>query len=590
MSADTDTTAANPPSDQPQDKTSERLASDQQPAPGPAPWIVPVSLLTAHPGNVRHELGLTPEFCVSVAEFGVRIPLLVAPDGPAYRVIEGHRRLAAAVKAGLDAVPCTLDASREGDDAGQFLDMAVVNSPEHRRNFTAQQEADALFAAAEAGATRTRIRKATGLKPTAVKSALAAATLSVEARSAVGEAEVQLSLEQLAVIAEFQDDPVAVAQLTQAAWDDEFDHAAERLRQQRIEQAEHEQLRAELEGAGYTVTDGFPHGAIILSALLHDGEELTAEAHAMCPGRGVYFHHWALTRPQHYCTNAEANGHAFRYGNPAADPAAVPGQGGSPEPGGSAEARPDPARRLVIEGNRAWKAAAEVRRRWLAGSLLGRRTAPREVVQFTARQLLAMPEPLWSGLAQASRRELFTQLTGQPAGKMSEGCDTATAGRLALLSLAPIITAYEYAMSEGEGRNTWRSDGRHSPCLLGAASAYLALLASLGYRLSRIEQALVDDIPYAGEIPPDELEAVSDDPPQAAGQDSGDSQAGDDSADAADETDTTCCSGPEGAATDPMVPGDDPEDDQPNLTQSTGEDTGAGGNAGDPTQTGQAAA
>ena len=47
----------------------------------------------------------------------------------------------------------------------------------------------------------------------------------------------------------------------------------------------------------------------------------------------------------------------------------------------------------MIEGNRAWKAAAEVRRRWLAGSLLIRRTAPREAVQFAACQLLAMPDP-----------------------------------------------------------------------------------------------------------------------------------------------------------------------------------------------------
>jgi ParB family transcriptional regulator, chromosome partitioning protein len=286
--------------------------------------------------------------------------------------------------------------------------MAVLNSGQHRRNFTPQQEADAPFAAAESGATRTRIRKATGLKATGVKAALAAATLSAQTRSALGGTEVQLSLEQLAVIAEFQDDPGAVARLTHAARDDEFDHAAENLRQQRIEQAEHERLRAGLQAAGYVITDGFPHGATILSALLHDGEELTAEIHATCPGRGVYFRTWRLTTPSHYCTDAEANGHAYRYGNPAADPVGTPSPDSAPEPGGAPESRPDPARRLVIEGNRAWKAAAEVRRRWLAGSLLGRRTAPREIVQFTARQLLAMPEPLWSGLAYASRRELFT--------------------------------------------------------------------------------------------------------------------------------------------------------------------------------------
>ena len=62
------------------------------------PSMIRVDQLTAHPGNVREDLGLTPEFLASVAETGVRIPLLVTPhDGGGFLVIEGHRRLAAAV-------------------------------------------------------------------------------------------------------------------------------------------------------------------------------------------------------------------------------------------------------------------------------------------------------------------------------------------------------------------------------------------------------------------------------------------------------------------------------------------------------------
>jgi hypothetical protein len=37
----------------------------------PAPWIVPIDQLTAHPGNVREDLDLTPEFCASIAELGI---------------------------------------------------------------------------------------------------------------------------------------------------------------------------------------------------------------------------------------------------------------------------------------------------------------------------------------------------------------------------------------------------------------------------------------------------------------------------------------------------------------------------------------
>ena len=67
--------------------------------------------------------------------------------------------------------------------------------------------------------------------------------------------------------------------------------------------------------------------------------------------------------------------------------------------------------------------------------------------------------------------------------------------------LAPIATAFEDAMSEGEGRNTWRTD-RYSPCPRQEAAAYLNLLAALGYQLSIIEQAVAGQTAYTGETPP----------------------------------------------------------------------------------------
>jgi hypothetical protein len=131
--------------------------------------------LAAHPGNVRADLTLTSEFTTSIAAEGVRIPLLVTPVGDGgWRVIEGHRRLAAAIEAGLAEVPCDIDPDRAGDEAGQYLDMLLANSGAYRANYTAVEEAAALFAASEAGATRTRLRKATGRTAAQVKTALAA--------------------------------------------------------------------------------------------------------------------------------------------------------------------------------------------------------------------------------------------------------------------------------------------------------------------------------------------------------------------------------------------------------------------------------
>jgi ParB family chromosome partitioning protein len=523
--------------DQPHSDTSpagaaEQLAGSGQPDLGgvaPRP-VIAVALLTAHPGNVRRDLDLSPEFLASIEANGVLVPLRITSDTDGgYRVIDGHRRLAAAVRAGLAEVPADLAGDRAGDEPGQFLDMWTAHR--HRNPLASIEEADALFAAREAGATRARIRKATGLKPAGVAAALAAAKLSPDTRSALDELDYQLSLDQLAVVAEFEGDSRAVSRLAAAARGGGFEHEAERLRQQRAEQAEYQRLRRELEHGGFTVTESLPPDAQPLTVLRHDGEELTGELHAACPGRGAFFRSWDLASPVHYCTSPAAHGHTFRYGDPAGPPAGTdsddtPGPESLPDPPGPPGAgAPDPARRLVVQGNKAWKAASEVRRRWLTG-LLARRTAPREVAQFVTGQLLAVPGPLRSGLAAAPSRPLFREITGQPVARMLETCATAATGRLPLLMLGPIVTAYEQALTEGEGRNTWRTD-RYSPCPRDEAGRYLAFLGSLGYQLSGIEQAIADGTPYTGDTPPgDSLSADPDpdpdpgsDQPALAGQD-----------------------------------------------------------------------
>ena len=478
---------------------------------GPQPaYMVAVHQLTAHPGNVREDLDLTSQFLASVAETGVRIPLLVTPheDG-GFLVIEGHRRLAAAVRAGLAEVPCVLDPGRAEDQAGQFLDMVVANGDGHRRNFAPVEEAAALFAAHEAGASRTRIRKSTGRKAEDIKTALAAGKMSAETRAAAGELAAQLTLDELALLAEFDGDSEAVATVLEALRRGlTVEYVAERIRQDRAEAVRHEQLVAGLEAAGITVTEGLPDGAARLAGLVHDGEDLTLETHASCPGRGAYFQSWNLEHPVHYCAAPAGHGHTVRTFGPA------PGDGNDADGAGAhaaaaagplpddpaGDAPPDPGRRLVIEGNKAWAAAGEVRRRWLP-QLFARRAAPREVARFVARQLLTMPEPLRLGLAAAPASPLFTDVTGLHADQAADGCDTCPAVRLPLLMLAPIAAAYEGAMSGTEAaRSPWRAD-RYSPCPRPDAGRYLAFLASIGYQLSVIERAVADGVPYTGDTP-----------------------------------------------------------------------------------------
>jgi ParB family chromosome partitioning protein len=390
--------------------------------------------------------------------------------------------------------------------------MVVANSDGHRRNFAPVEEATALFAAHEAGASRTRIRKSTGRKAEDIKTALAAGKMSAQTRAAAGDLAAQLTLDELALLAEFDGDAEAVAKIVEALRHGHTaEYVAERIRQDRAEAAQHEQLVAELEAAGVTVTDGLPDGASRLAGLVHDGEDLTPEAHAGCPGRGAYFQSWNLAHPVHYCASLAEYGHTVRtFGAPpggeetgagAVTPSPLPD-----DPPG--DTPPDPGRRLVVEGNKAWAAAGEVRRRWLP-QLFARRAAPRQVARFVAEQLLVMPEPLRLGLAAAPTSPLFTEVTGLQASQAADGCETCPAVRLPLLMLAPVAAAYEGAMSGTDAsRSTWRAD-RYSPCPRPDAGRYLAFLASIGYQLSVIERAVADGVPYAGDTP---AELVSGDP------------------------------------------------------------------------------
>lgn len=93
-----------------------------------------------------------------------------------------------------------------------------------------------------------------------------------------------------------------------------------------------------------------------------------------------------------------------------------------------------------------------------------------------------MPTPLRAGLASAAAMTLFAELTGHDAGQWQEACGTAPAGRLVIVMLAPVVTAFEHAMTDVEGRNAWRTD-RYSPCPRIDAATYLTFLASLGYQM-----------------------------------------------------------------------------------------------------------
>jgi ParB family transcriptional regulator, chromosome partitioning protein len=465
--------------------------------------VIAVALLDAHPSNVRRDLALDEEFIASVRELGILTPLRVTPDGGGYRVIEGHRRLAAAIEAGLAEVPCDIAADRADDEPGQFLDMYATNH--HRKDLTTLEEADALFSASAAGASKTRIRKASGLSRDAVTAALAAGRLSDSTRETITGTGYDLTLDQLALLAEFDGDDEAIARLVDVfARGGNGEYAAEAIRQKRRDAAAHAEIVAQLEADGFSVTDGMPDLGVRLDLLQHDGQPLTLETHAGCPGRGAYFHSYAPLDPVHYCNDPRSHGHQPRYQAPAlslGDDAPAPSRNdsGDPAAGTSQPQPPDPTRRLVIEGNKAWTVSSAVRQRWLADKLFPRKSAPKETMPFIATQLLTRPGPVRDNLGHATAYPIFTELTdgGYKPGEVP----TWPAARLPLALLAAIVTCYEEKLTAPTGKMTWRTDRptEYSSCSRTDAGAYFRFLASIGHELSPIEQSVANGVPYTGE-------------------------------------------------------------------------------------------
>ncbi|MEU9891069.1 hypothetical protein [Sphaerisporangium sp. NPDC051011] len=458
--------------------------------------VIPVELLVSHPGNVREDKQADQSFCRSVASAGIITPLeiTIEPDG-GYRVVDGNVRLDAALKVGLAAVPYFFSADTADDEGLQYLHMLI--SSRFRTSLTVHEEAQALFSAAQAGMTRAEIRKATGLSAGEVKAGVRAGGLTSMTKEIAAGMDYEWTLEELALLKPFEDDPEAMEVIRRSRYGP-LKYTVQRLLDEREAKARRATMVAELEQSGITVTTERPEGAVPLSRLLNGSQQMDADAHADCPGRGASLGSWMSASPNHYCLDPVTYGHVF----------AETGTTSPPEPAVVApvaqEARPNADRKIVVEGNKAWVAAGTVRQQWLREFLM-LKAPPRNVASTIARfvtgQLVTMPEPLCRALGGARHSRLF-EFFGAPA---PETVAKSTQPGLWMLALAPIATAYEREITgDGERRNTWRED-KYSPCTREDAGAWLRFVAEIGakhgYEPSPIEKAVADGVPYRGDNP-----------------------------------------------------------------------------------------
>lgn len=121
-------------------------------------WIDP------HPDNPRKDLGDLTELVASIKANGILQNLTIVKAAVGYRVVIGHRRLAAAKIAGLLEVPCAIS---DMDYKQQLATMLTENM--QRSDLTVYEQAKGLQMLLDFGESMDNIAKQTGFSETTIR-------------------------------------------------------------------------------------------------------------------------------------------------------------------------------------------------------------------------------------------------------------------------------------------------------------------------------------------------------------------------------------------------------------------------------------
>ncbi len=145
-----------------------------------------VSRIDPHPANIREDLGDLAELTASIRVHGIVQPLVVEQASGRYRLLAGHRRLAAAKRARLEMVPCVI---RPAPGSRAIEVMLVENC--QRRDLGPVEKAEAMGALRNYGLSVTDIARRIGLHPSSVSGYLAYLDLDEATRQRVKDGTVK---------------------------------------------------------------------------------------------------------------------------------------------------------------------------------------------------------------------------------------------------------------------------------------------------------------------------------------------------------------------------------------------------------------
>jgi ParB family chromosome partitioning protein len=213
--------------------------------------VDPSTLIIA--ANVRTETKISKEFVASIKQHGVKVPITVQRVDEGLAVIDGQRRTLAAVDAGAVDVPVFV-VEPLSDEKVRIVDQLIVN--DQRESLGVSESVAAVKQLELFGMTAAAIAKKTGYQRKVVDVALQVGGNDV---AAAAIAEHDLTLDQAAVLLEFEGHPAIVADLIVAATQGRgFEHTAQRHRDYLEHEARLAAVAEEIREKGLALIDSAP--------------------------------------------------------------------------------------------------------------------------------------------------------------------------------------------------------------------------------------------------------------------------------------------------------------------------------------------
>lgn len=420
--------------------------------------------------NVRHALPGMEQLEASVRHSGVLLPVLVVSTLTGLVLVDGHRRLAAARRAGRPSVPARVVSQMDADE----LRMTQMELNENARGLSAGERAEQLVLLASVPGARGRL-KALGASREEVQQARAVQASKGSAALRLALDEGALDLETAARAAALADDPdwggsveelmSSISRGGSPAY--YLETAAHEAAQARAVREEVERLQAEGHQAMAwdQMTERFPGWLDMWAPISHlAGAQgsMSPQEHAGCEHRVLVVQRGFLggggAVAAEWCMDPRDAGHRL-LGARSDDERLTDAQ------------RQEMAEELqqaleehaeLVRHQTALAAATEVRRRWVRQWLRGPAPLPAAAWRWAVGMLPECPSVLGRPRALLSAaQELVTASTWRRWSRSSRHADR-------------LIIALACASAER--------------CLTDSAGPYLETLQATGYELSEVEQ------------------------------------------------------------------------------------------------------